>query len=518
MNQTLLEQYLYVTTTNRLWTRNRDRWEYLLESYMGGEEYKRGLHLTKYVNETAGEYQARLNATPLENHCQSVISAYISFLFRKPCEREFGLLENDPALMEFLEDADMDGRSFDSFMKEVSVWTSVFGHAWILVVKPNVGAQTKGDELQLGVRPYVNLITPLLVTDWTWNRLPNGRYNLTYLKYIEDANDSVSTIKEWYENEIHTWVVNHEYKTIMEHMIEVNELGEIPAVCAYNQKSPVRGIGISDINDIADAQKFIYNMTSEVEQSVRINGHPALVKTAGTEASAGAGAIIQMEDNLDSGLKPYMLSVSTDVNQIFTAINHYSNIIDKIANTGSIRATESRRMSGVAQEQEFQLLNARLSGKADSLELTEEAIWQWFAYYQGTSWTGKIEYPDSFAIRDTDAEVSRLKIAKDTATDPVILRVIDEQLIELMGEEKARLPFIDPNPQPGRTYEDGEPIADSLPNAYQPESGADVPEGQNCGNCEYYKPGELYCTKFDAPVRAVYWCAKWEPVEEDEYN
>jgi hypothetical protein len=28
----------------------------------------------------------------------------------------------------------------------------------------------------------------------------------------------------------------------------------------------------------------------------------------------------------------------------------------------------------------------------------------------------------------------------------------------------------------------------------------------------------LYCTKFDAPVRAVYWCAKWEPTEEDELS
>jgi hypothetical protein len=96
-----------------------------------------------------------------------------------------------------------------------------------------------------------------------------------------------------------------------------------------------------------------------------------------------------------------------------------------------------------------------------------------------------------------------------------MLRVIDEQLIELLGEEKARLPFIDPNPQTGRTYPDGEPIPDSLPAAYQLATNPDVPPGQNCGNCEYYRPGELYCTKFDAPVRAVFWCAKWEESEED---
>ena len=435
MNQTLLEQYLHVTTTNRLWTRNRDRWEFLLESYMGGQEYQRGLHLTKYVNETQGEYNARILSTPLENHSKSVISTYISFLFREEPHREFGSIEYDPSLEEFLEDADLDGRSFTAFMKEVSIWSSVFGHCWVLIVKPNVGAQTKGDELALGVRPYVNLITPLLVTDWRWNRLPNGRYNLTYLKYIEDANDSVSTIKEWFETEIHTWVVDHQNKTIMSHTIDSNGLGEIPAICAYNQKSPVRGIGISDISDIADAQKFIYNMTSEVEQSIRINGHPALATTAGTEVSAGAGAIIRMEDNLDPGLKPFMLSVSTDVNQIFTAINHYSEIIDKIANTGSIRATESRRMSGVAQEQEFQLLNARLSEKADSLELVEEQIWQWFCYYQGYEWTGKIEYPDSFAIRDTYLGIEALVKAKSAATDPRVFTVIDHELLELLGED-----------------------------------------------------------------------------------
>jgi hypothetical protein len=187
-----------------------------------------------------------------------------------------------------------------------------------------------------------------------------------------------------------------------------------------------------------------------------------------------------------------------------------------MANVGSVRSSSPTIMSGVAREQEFALLNAKLSEKADNLELTEEHIWELYCLYQGKSWTGTIEYPGSFNIRDTDAEVDRLVKARQAATDPVVLRIIDEQLVEMLGEEKERLAFIDPNPQPGRLYPDGEPIADSLPNAYQPASNAEVPEGQNCANCEYYKPGELYCTKFDAPVRAVFWCAKWEAMEEND--
>ncbi len=435
MQQTLLEQYLYVTSENQFYVRNRTQWQFLLESYVGGDDYTRGQHLTKYVNENSQEYTARLTATHLENHCRSVISTYISFLFREEPKREFGSIEYEPMLESFLEDADMDGRSFDAFMKEVAIWSAVFGHAWVLCVKPNVGAQTKGDEIAADVRPYVNVISPLLVTDWRWNRLPNGRYNLTYFKYIEEGNESVSTVREWTTTEIHTWVIDHKSRTVLEHYVEPNQLGEIPAIIAYNHKTPVRGIGMSDIADIAKAQRTIFNLTSEVEQSIRINGHPALVKTPGTEASAGAGAIIQMEDNLDPGLKPYMLTVSTDVNQIYTAINHVTQIIDKMANTGSIRATESRRMSGVAQEQEFQLLNAKLSEKADNLELAEEQIWQWYCFYQGYTWDGKIKYPDSFAIRDTFNEIEALVKAKNAATDPRVLNIIDHELIELLGEE-----------------------------------------------------------------------------------
>ena len=515
MNQTLNEQYVAIMSTNLMYQRNRDHWDYLLNSYMGGVEYQRGQYLTRYVNETEKEYSARIDATHLENHCKSVVSTYVSFLFREEIDRDFSNNNETFELEMFLRDADMDGRSFDAFMKEVAVWSSVFGHCWVLVVKPNVGAITLGEEQAVGVRPYVNLVTPLTVTDWYWNRKPSGQFELTYFKYIEESNDTFATVREWTKETITTTIVNNRDRIVKEQTIEVNGLGKIPAVLAYNHRSPVRGIGVSDISDIAMAQKTIYNLTSEVEQSVRINGHPALAATAGTELSAGAGAVIRMEDNLDPGLRPFMLAVSTDINSIFTAISHVTESIDKMANTGSIRSTESRRMSGVAQEQEFELLNAKLSEKADNLELTEELIWQLWFEYQGQQWMGEIDYPGSFNIRDPDSEINQLVKAKSAATDPVVLRKIDEHILEWMDEEKEALAFIDPNPQTGRTYPDGEAIPTSLPNAYQPASNPEVPAGQNCGNCEYYKPGELYCTKFDAPVRAVFWCAKWEPVEED---
>jgi hypothetical protein len=514
--QTLSTEVAALMSGNRLYDAYNEQWTYLLESYVGGEEYRNAGHLTRYQLETASEYSARLKTTPLENHCQSVIQVYNSFLFRESPERDFDNNTESFELEMFLRDADLDGRSLNAFMKDVATWSSVFGHCWIIVAKPNVGAQTVADEQALGVRPYVSLLTPLTMLDWTWARNPMGRYELTYIRYLEESNGDVRVVKEWYPDVIKTTVVNLKEGKIVESTEEVNGLGRIPAVCVYNGRSITRGIGISDIADIADQQKFIYNATSEIEQTIRLDSHPSLVKTPETIAGTGAGAIIHMPENLDPGLRPFLLEFNgAEISAIQSAINHAIGAIDKMANTGSVRATESRTMSGVAMETEFQLLNARLSEKADNLELAEEQMWElWFAY-QGEQWMGSVDYPGSFNIRDTGKEIEQLQMAKNTATDPVVLRKIDEHILDWMGEEYSDLPFIDPNPQPGRLYPDGEEINANLPNAYQPAANAEVPEGQNCANCEYYKPGELYCTKFDAPVRAVYWCAKWEPVEED---
>ena len=469
---TLFEQYMTVVSANTLHSTYADRWQFYLESYMGGEEYRQAGHLTRYVNETESEYQARLDSTPLDNHCRSVISVYTSFMFREDPDRDFGSLTTDMTVEDFLKDADLDGRSLNSFMKEVSIWSNVFGHCWIIVSKPDIGAVTMADELAAGVRPYVNLLTPLTVIDWRWTRSPMGAYTLDYIKYVEDVNDTISTIKEWTPTVINTYVVDNHAKVVQSSETVPNGLGKVPAVICYGTRSPVRGIGASDISDIADHQKKIYNELSEVEQSIRLNGHPTVVKTPDVEMSAGAGSIALMPDNMDPGLKPYMLNVSTDIGAIYNSIAASVSAIDKMANTGAIRANEVRQLSGVAMRTEFELLNAKLAEKADNLELAEEQMWKFFAEYQGAVWDGKVEYPGSFNIQDEDAEFARLQMAKQTATDPRVLQLIDHEIIELLGEDADVIMPEVVTLQSGATvpYDSAEPF-DEPEEMFNPETG-----------------------------------------------
>jgi hypothetical protein len=110
-----------------------------------------------------------------------------------------------------------------------------------------------------------------------------------------------------------------------------------------------------------------------------------------------------------------------------------------MANTGTVRATEAKMMSGVAREVEFQLLNARLSEQASNIELAEEQLWQLYAAYQMSTWDGEIEYPSSFAIRDTQNDLTQLALVYDKVTNPAAKLAIEHEMLELIDVEVEEL-------------------------------------------------------------------------------
>ena len=426
-----------ILTANSLYTEYAPQWQYLLESYVGGREYKNAQHLLRYSLENNAEYGVRLNQTPYENHSASIIGVYNSFIFKTPPSRDLGNLANTPFIEDLLKDTDLDGRSFNAFMKDVATYASVFGHNWVIVTKPSVGAQTLADEYAQGVRPYLSMVSPLMVLDWRWQRDITGRYQLVYFKYIEEVNGSEHTVREWTTETIYTYTVDKKNLT-MDSYMEPNGLGKIPAVPVYSQRSIIRGIGKSDIADIADQSKYIYNLLSELEASIRLDGHPSVVATESTLLGNGPGSVIQVPEDLDPGLLPFILQASgANTSQILEAIKHSVESIDKMASLGSMRATESTSMSGVAMQTEFQMLGAKLSEKADALELAEENIWRLICEYSNVEYNCYIEYTDSFNIRDRDADLDFLIRARTSGVNSEkFQKEINWQIVELVVKDQ----------------------------------------------------------------------------------
>tara|TARA_R100000231_G_scaffold23960_1_gene22348 strand:- start:2113 stop:3519 length:1407 start_codon:yes stop_codon:yes gene_type:complete len=429
------------TDTHKDYKENINNYEYYIRSYNGGYDYTLGQYLNRYNLELDNEFNQRLANTPCDNHCKNIIQIYSSFLFRVKPSRDFGSMADEPSLESFLKDADLEGNNFNSVIKTAQNYASIYGHCFLILDKPTVQTRTRADELDQDIRPYISIVTPENALDWNFKREVNGKYYLDYLKIREEVDkDGGTYFRMWYPDRIDTvYQPDNEEPRVID--TAINQIGKIPAVILYNSKSHKRGIGQSDLTDIADLQKAIYNEYSEIEQLIRLTNHPSLVKTPSVNASAGAGAVIEMPEEIEPNLKPYLLQPSgQNLTSIMDSIKHKVDAINRIAHTGAIRTTKTQVSSGIALQTEFELLNARLSEKADNLEIAEEQIFRCYAMFQNAEFDGEISYPDSFNIKDYAVDLQFFSMAKAmNLQSPTFNKEVDKEIIRSVIDDDEKL-------------------------------------------------------------------------------
>ena len=440
-----------IVNKHEQYKKNIYRWKYYYDSYYGGQDYQQGGYLRKYLaeeNDGFNEYQKRILSTPLDNHCRSVIDTYTSFIWRQSPQREFGSLADNPALSLFLKDADLEGRSFDAVMREATTLANIYGHVLLILDKPASEATTLAEELAEGIRPYLVVITPDNIVDWNMERQRNGRYEVTMLKIKEYEDEEKCIYRVWERDQVTVYEVDEDSSdmTVIEQY--ENQMGHIPASFLYGQRSHERGLGISQIADIADVQKAIYNELSELEQVIRISNHPTLVMTEGVDASAGAGSTIVIEDtDIDPSLKPYLLQPSSQsIGSIIESVGTKIDMIDRMANLSSMRSKSNATASGISLKIERELLNVKLAQVADNLEICEEHIFKHFGHFYDVDYDGVIDYPDNFDMTDTYTELDFLMKASaapvssaqyQTEVAKQIARIVvdDEETIDAIVKE-----------------------------------------------------------------------------------
>ena len=419
---------------------------YHYKSYVGGELYKSGSYLTQYVGENqspGNQYQKRLDSTPLDNHVQTTVDIYRSFLFRTTPKREIGNLVNNPLVNGWLYDTDQEGQSMDSFLKTANDAAMVMGSCWILVDKPSYKVETQAEAISLGIRAYAATYTPQNVLDWYYERSISGKMELEYIKVRESDNDQYAIFSCWYKDSVHRYKVSKDEQGAFNNIADFNEypnpLGYIPFVFHAPLRSPVQGVGFSLVADVADQQRFIYNCTSEIEQHLKISSHPTLVKPTSTDAVAGAGAILNLDESVDPGLKPYLLSPSlSTTDSILKAIDNAVTSIQRMTHTSSIQATTGSPMSGVALQTERQLLNAKLSDMADTLKETEYQMWIMWLDWQALSMPEdfNLEYPETFDMRDEHLELDFLmKTRSSGVTNAMFQNEVSKQIVALTVDD-----------------------------------------------------------------------------------
>ena len=436
------------------------RWDYYMRSYMGAEEYRDGAYLRKYIAEDQSpgdQYQQRLLDTALQNHVRQTVDAYRSFLFRNPPSRTLGQLAEDPFVRDFIENADLDNTTLNDFMREVNDMITIYGGAWVGVDRPSYQVDTVAQEMEEGIRSYLTLYAPTNVRDWGYKRKVNGQKILDYIKIVDEQYHDYDVIRVWHPEVVEVYKVakgrseysgsqlsvtasvkdtlNIDYGEILEYNEYPNPLGYVPFIHVQTDKSFHKGIGTSAVGDVCDLQREIYNLTSELYQTIRISSAPSIVAEPAAEINGGAGAIITIPETTTN--TPYLLQpTGASVDGILKSIEQKVDAIDDLTHLTAIKAKKGAQ-SGVSLQVEKEMLNAKLADTAGVLESAEKKIWKMWFDWQGITPDEDfyISYEKKFDLRDKHQELALF--------DKAVKTVPNEKFQSYMNQEIARLMITD---------------------------------------------------------------------------
>ncbi len=405
-------------STHPLYAAFIGEWLFYIRSYFGGRMYKDGDYLLQHPFESAANYARRKETSYFYNYCGPVVDIFVSHLFRKDAERDFGSLSDDSLFNMFLKDADLEGNTFRHFMREAQRFASVYGRVSIIVDKPQALAATRAEAEDLGIRPYLSLVTPENLLDWSFVRLPySGRLVLDTVKVREGSD----TYRIWNRDGWELWQAIDATGEVRLADAGWHGLGEVPLVNLYNKLSGTRMLGISDIQDIADINRNIYYLCSDAREIIENTAFPMLAlpysRADAGNREVGPRNILQF-DPAEPNSRPYWLEAPhSSLTEIREWVRHDIEEIYRIAKLGGVKAAEDSGSvrSGVAIELEYQQLYSTLSEKADNLEQAESRVLELWAKWENRPFDGCIDYPDDFSVKDLDRELQNAMKAQEAA-------------------------------------------------------------------------------------------------------
>lgn len=119
------------------------------------------------TNESGKLFQSRKDRTEALKLVEMVVSIWCSILYREPPTFD-DIAHTFLDKINAEDDIDGDQTSFESFIiEDLTPWYLVYGDIAILAESFNVQAISRAQELELGARPYLKIISPLSLTDWS---------------------------------------------------------------------------------------------------------------------------------------------------------------------------------------------------------------------------------------------------------------------------------------------------------------------------------------------------------------
>jgi len=444
-------------------------WAFLRQAYVGGPEYL-AANLFSFFREGQQEFKDRLQRAHHYDFARKVVELMNGYLWeQRPTRKRDDL---SAALQEFWADADRAGHDIDDvMMQQASPWAMAFGRYFAVVDKPAEAAETRAEERERRLFPYVTFYSPLDVLD---ARIEDGTpaWVLLRERVRDDADPEKSSgaVREqyrlWTRTDWSLWekraVADAEGNTTIK-AVEVDRgvhaLGEVPIVAIDHRAPESWFVSPSLIWEVAYLDRSIYNHISLLDAILYDVSFPqlaipyqALLQGAGQRETGAAnearGALIVISTSRaftydgSAPTAPAWIAPPSDPASVLMA--RIDKEIDELYRHVSLAGEMAQAVSeasGISKEHEFRKLNKLLATQADNLQSAEMAILRLAAKWMGEDPDeipeDAVDYPDDFDVKtllDDLAEIRAMQEAELPA------EVLAEAKREAVARRFAKLP------------------------------------------------------------------------------
>jgi hypothetical protein len=448
-------------STNDCYDNYVEEWRMMLAVYEGIKWIKYYGYIEQHERELDDTYARRLKELYSLGYSRSIIDIFHYYLFKKDPKRTLGSLKDNEFWQSFEKDANLFGDSFDEVIMDASLYASIEGHIGLLIDMPYLpdGLGNVAEQREANVYPYIARYFPNCILDWQWGHDAYGKPCLEYIKLVDDDNQYRIWTRDYWEiwelpeDDTIDVGLDREQRLINIDVSQEatfiasgpNTLGEIPFIWHYNTRTKLKGIGRSEITEIARIDLSIIRNLSQAEEIICYAAFPMLLQPS-RSADPRAGAIDQSEDVVAPDVvlefdpenpeaKPQWLKteVSGPLGAIVSFISTKVSEIYRSSNTGGMASTEVSTVakSGSALTSEFKLLNSRLVTKAILLEKTENKtmeLWlKWMLLWDKYKGEVSTQRDRTFDVENLAQDLENAILAKTVVISKTFNKLVQQQ-------------------------------------------------------------------------------------------
>jgi len=397
-----------------------DLWRYYRDHYRGGPGFPALGYLVRHQRESQQSYAARVSRSVYVNYCAPIVGLYQAQLWRRAPVRRL-----PEPLAGLAADVDRRGADIDLFMKRATTAAQIEGHVFILVDFPRpFEAASRLDEQARNLRPYLVLVRPSRVLDWSFESIEaGGPSRLAYVVIQEQTEQTkpfggrltLTRYRLWRPDSWELWVEPEGREPGQSPPIKIdqggNPLGEVPLAPLYNLKLD-DFVGESTLKDIAPLNNALYQKDSLLDEAEYWAGFPQLAIFSHDEIGE-----LELSQSRALQLAPgdraeFLEHSGRAIDSLRESRREIKRDIFRIA----LRQSAEPPSGAQAESAEKRRLDraefiSSLQDRAANFETAENLVWRLMAKWLDLPDPGRVvEYNRSFDLEAVNTDLGRLLI------------------------------------------------------------------------------------------------------------